>query len=210
MFLYFFLQSILESRVHLLQGYKISFKKPCGNIYSSFESLKVDMTKEPNKFPKDLLELVELNITNSNYILSVFDDILLCQDIENNTLVLEQSPEDALEIVQKVASNIQSRAKEDGVRLNILGGLIAEQDFKDLKINIDRKKMKLALESVINNAIEVSPKETSASEVMVSLRKVYSGGAVQPRFRDNNLLTAVKIEIWHNRSNENTYKVFFT
>jgi hypothetical protein len=80
-------------------------------------------------------------------------------------------------------------------------------DLCGIDVDVDKEKLVIALRSVINNAIEVSPKGRADSHITLTVKKVYSSGTNDPQFMDNKGLVGVRFEVYHNRINEETYRV---
>ena len=73
-----------------------------------------------------------------------------------------------------------------------LGGPLAVSDLSGIDVDADKDKLVIALRSVINNAIEVSPKGRADSQITLTVKKIYSSGTGDPQFMENKGVIGVR------------------
>ena len=84
-------------------------------------------------------------------------------------LVLEREPADPMLIVESAAALLENKAKEFGVRIEIT------DELQGASVSIDVEQMRRALVNLIQNAIEISPRD-AVVEVRIGHSAQFSGG----------------------------------
>lgn len=151
-------------------------------------SLKMVMSKETGKLDQHQQELLEQGYRSNEKVIKLVNDMLNVSRIEQGRLNYSFDHHDIQDIVDSVTNDLEQEINNKQIDFNY------KRPKKLPKIYMDKEKMNLVLQNLLENAIKFTPKKGKVSlRIMASKEKVTikvkDNGVGIPKKNQDNLFT---------------------
>ena len=148
-------ESANNAKSAFLANMSHEIRTPLGSIMGF-----VNLMRNPDLSQKELEKYISITEKNSEQLLRIIDDILDLSKVEAGKLVIEKIDMNLTELLADVASLMEFRAQENGIRFQIR----AMNELPEI-INSDPTRIKQILMNAVGNAIKFTLKGTVELQV---------------------------------------------
>lgn len=151
-------------------------------------AIRMVLTEKPGSLDKEQEELLNQGYKSNERVIKLVNDMLNVSRIEEGRFGYSFGKHDINEVVEMVVDNLNNRIEEKGIKFDL------QKPKKIPKIYMDKEKMELVLQNLLENAIKFTPEKGKVSLVIKAGKedltiKVKDNGVGIPRQNQDKLFT---------------------
>ena len=152
-------------------------------------TLKMLLEGDLGKINEEQRDFINKTYNSNERMINLINDLLNVTRIEEGKFILKQSPLSLEELIESLVSSYQHRIKEKKIKFSF-----RKEEKKIPNVSVDREKIKLAIENLLENALKYTP---DRGKIVISVKKennyikfrIKDSGVGIPKEQQNRVFT---------------------